>query len=497
MFYARGFLAAGLLLLFCKTDQAGAQIGKGNRILIQRGLQLQGMSTGDDSFHLGTYSNANYTSINWIWEASPSQMGAAPGFAWSRWVANETNMPPRGAEAACLSQLFSLQLADEWHLNDPAVRNRAVNWFNNVRTHWPNTILYANNYGGQANDAALADFITRAQPDMLCFDVYPWKNDYVTHVPIGGPPTSWYSELRRYRQWGITSQIPFGTYRQTFHAIQDYDRTEYRDPSPSELRLNTFAALAFNAKVLIDFTYNTGASSLFKKSAGGDTAPAALYAEQQDINRRARNLGKALVRLKPVDDLHNANTPNPPPGPVSASPNFPNYTTTGILFLRGKYLGGGATNLTALPTSFVPGPVSPNPYSWWEFQKNDPYLTGWVVTNKAGVKNNGLNGEVIIAWFKPLDESFDGPNFTNEIYLMVVNGLTATDGTAADCMQEIKLNFRDDAATRRVVGLDSATGQLRTNALPLVSTRRQLTLELNGGDAALFKFDDGAPFVGF
>jgi hypothetical protein len=44
--------------------------------------------------------------------------------------------------------------------------------------------------------------------------------------------------------------------------------------------------------------------------------------------------------------------------------------------------------------------------------------------------------------------------------------------------------------------LDPATGQLVDQTLPVVSTRRQLTLELDGGDLALFKFQDGAPVVG-
>src|SRR2546428_11032846 len=88
---------------------------------------------------------------------------------------------------------------------------------------------------------------------------------------------------------------------QAFRAVQDYDMHVFRDPSPSELRLNHFGALAFNGKVLIDFTYNTGASSLFT-SPGGDSNPTTLLAEKADAARRARNFGKALVRLKPVAD---------------------------------------------------------------------------------------------------------------------------------------------------------------------------------------------------
>jgi hypothetical protein len=167
------------------------------------------------------------------------------------------------------------------------------------------------------------------------------------------------------------------------------------------------------------------------------------------------------------------------------------------------------TNATTLPGGLAVDPqASTNPnnpnnliYSWWEANKNDPYLNGWGVTNKAGVKNNGLPGDVIIAWFKPLDESFDGPAYSNEVYMMVVNGLSDPTGTAANCMQEIKLNFLVGTTITAVNMLDPETGLITTNTMPVIAgtgsnTKRQLVLDLNGGDAVLFKFADGAPFVG-
>ncbi len=56
---------------------------------------------------------------------------------------------------------------------------------------------------------------------------------------------------------------------------------------------------------------------------------------------------------------------------------------------------------------------------------------------------------------------------------MVVNGLTDPTGAAADCRQEIKLNFLNTSATASLVMLDPATGRLQTNVLPLVNTRRR------------------------
>jgi hypothetical protein len=120
-----------------------------------------------------------------------------------------------------------------------------------------------------------------------------------------------------------------------------------------------------------------------------------------------------------------------------------------------------------------------------------------VVTNKAAIKNNGLLGDAILAWFTPLDENLDGTAYTNEVYMMVVNALTSPDGSATDCLQQIRLNFVDKPSTSSVLILDPLTGQIVTNALPIVNTRRQLAVDLNGGDGLLFKFNTGAPFVGF
>ena len=518
--------------LFASGRAVKAQISKGHQILINRGLQLQGLGQDDCYLHLDTYSDANYTSINWnnspgAHSSRPEWMGPPPGFPWARWVWDTTQMPPQltpndGDETPYISQLLALQLGDEWNLNDGPTRTNLINWFNSVRTNWPNVILYHNNWGSQVGDGELADFYTKAHPDMLCFDTYPWQSVWDinqpnhTGPPIPGPPTGWYGDLRRYREHAKGAGIPLGIYRQTFHAVQDYDYHVFRDPSPSELRLNTFAALAFNVKFITDFIYNTGAASLFTKifNGSGDTqiSTNGLYAETADINRRGQILGKALVCLTPIYDLHNQTDPNPPPGPASGDPCacLAPSTTTSIMYLQGRLISGGVTNATPLPVGFQADPQSSaNPanaqaliYSWWESAKNDPYFNGWGVTNKAGINNSGLPGEVIVAWFKPLDESFDGTNFSGQIYMMVVNGLTATNGTAADCTQEIKLNFLTGTSISAVDMLNLDTGRITTITMPVISgtgsnTKRQLVLDLNGGDAALFKFSTGAPFVGY
>lgn len=477
------FIAALAILL--PTLNLQAQLSKGNQILIDRGFQVQAAVTTYDTFHLSTLSNANYTTALWLWDGQRSfdglmpLLGDAPGYPWGRWVSSEADMPPQGEEAPYTNQLVMLQLSDEPNLNDSTVRDRFVNWLNSVRDAWPNTILSIND-GGGISDGNLIDFINRGRPDLITFDVYPWKSIYDTNQPdhigaaIGGPPTTWYSVLRIHRDIAGGFNIPYGSYVQTFHSVEEYEPFNvYRSPSPSELRLNHFGALAFNAKALIDFHYNNGSSPLFT-SPGGDSFPTALYYEKADCALRCRNFGKALVRLKPIAD---GTTPC-------------GALTTSILFIRGRNSIGG---LNAIPLNFCAGSGG-NPTTDWVYQRNDPYLTGWTVANK-GTKNNGQPGDVIISWFKPLDESFDGVEHTNEIYMMVVNGLTDTNDTAADCAQEIKLNFT--STLRGVEMLNPLTGQPEVKELTLLTNNlRQLTLNLNGGDAALFKFSDGAPFIG-
>ena len=501
---------ASLAVCAFAPSLASAQqsLSKGYQLLLNHGIQLQGMVTPDDVFHLSTYQDIGYTSVSWFSPTGITQLGPPPGYLWSRWVQDPNQFPPTGDEGPYMPQCIGLAIMDEQNLSDSTVRDNLVNVFNGVTGNpaYANTLLYTNNYGGQAPDNALADFVARAKPDMLFFDTYPFKSSYDVNAPdhIGAAQPAdvlpWESELRRYRAHSIADGIPFGAYMQTFHAVQDYDQTVYRDPSPSELRFNNNAAIAFNAKWLTGFTYNTGASSLFTRP-GGDSNPTPLYQDQKLVNTRLKNWSNTLTRLTPIYDLHNPNDANPPPGPASTDVNFPDGTTTSMMILRGKN-SAGTTN--GIPIGFQSDPqaVPTLQYSWWEFQKNDPYFNGWGVTN-VGTKNAGQIGDVIISWFRVLDEKMDGSS-SGEIYMMITNALTDPTGSAADCTQTINLKFLNlpdgDLSTlgnQGIAMLDPDTGSLMYPTLPSIGSGKvQLQLTLAGGDAALFKFNDGAPFVG-
>ncbi len=483
-------------------EQLPPTLSKGYRILIENGLQIQGMAGADEPFHLETYLALNYTAINWFANTNPKLMGPPPSVLWARWMQPAevpppaSEMPPSEIERPYASKWIALSLGDEPDLNNPAVRDKYVQWFNEAAKTHPDQILYINNYGGQVKDAELADFISRAKPDMISWDVYPFRYagpDKPERVqPEGACPFNWYADLRRYRAHALGAKIPFGLYRQTYHSTSE----GVRDPSDSELRQLTFAALAFNAKYITDFRYNNGASSLFDKTKGGDNAPNDLYRKLAQINHEARNLGKALVRLSPLDDI----------------PGTPH--TTSIVILRGKHKDGktgtpvhnwtnGAPDDGVLGyTGFARDPASPD-YTDWEFGRNDPYLSGpfndTSITNLSKF-NEGLPGDVFISWFKPLDESFDGPDYKDQVYFMVVNGLADMDGDAGQTRQRIKLNFGGTSVKfpyDHLQKLDRASGKVVNVPLKqLTPNVWQLELDLEGGTGELLKFPTGAPFVG-
>jgi hypothetical protein len=168
-----------------------------------------------------------------------------------------------------------------------------------------------------------------------------------------------------------------------------------------------------------------------------------------------------------------------------------------IMFIRGR-TGPNTTDVTPIPIGFAPDNASPNTFSEWEARRNDPYMSGWTVTNLGGT-NNGLRGDVIISWFKPLDASLDDPAIADDqLYFMIVNGFTGADGTGADYRQRIVVNFFNNV-TPSLQTINPDTGEVETVPLEIIPNtggRRRLTVELDGGMGRLFKFNTGHGFLG-
>lgn len=466
-------------------------IDKGHQILIDHGVQSFALAQKDNPFNISTVQAANFTGVMWIWgQYNNSLLGTAPGYPWGRWISDPArdgtgdmaDMPPTSSpvnETPYMSNLIALSLGDEQDLNNATYRTNQANWYGAVRANYPNTILFCNNWGYQLSDSAMDAYITSSHPDMLSFDTYEWVSDPNSNP--GGSPSYLYHSMRQVRAFGAAYGIPFQLYTQTYHSTGD----GRRDPSDSELRLNYFAGVAFGFTSFLNFTYNTGATSLF--TGPGDQNPTALYSTITDINAKLKKLSPALTRLKP-----------------RLKTNGSDSFDISMAFYPGQHMVSSTPTANAIPDGDFR--VYPTDYSAylahnnpdWVSTSNSGMWRGITVTN-TGTKNDGLRGDVWMMWFTPLDESFDGSTYTDQIYIMLLNGLSDRTGSAADCHQQVKLNLVNKTETSNLKVLNQQTGSIDTVAVPLdvVSGRRTPTFELDGGEMVLFKFDTGAPFVGF
>ena len=271
--------------------------------------------------------------------------------------------------------------------------------------------------------------------------------------------------LEVYRTLGLegndgtgTQPIPTGLWTQVYIRP-----SSGHVPSESELRLNHFSAWAFGFKLTNAFFYNhrgSGFKPLMFEDDGWTYDPNAARTPQFDqvaeTNRQSLNLGPALVRL----------------------------ISTDVQMKMGRHMDGGVV------TNELPVGVSS-----WDFAAGD-YITNIEATN-LGSKNDGLEGDVIVGYFKPLDASFTDPGYEEDIYFMILNGLSDGTGLASDCSQQIRLDFDFLASgIDSLLRLSRYTGLVEEVALTSRGgSRYYLDLFLEGGTGDLFKFNNGGTFV--
>ena len=81
---------------------------------------------------------------------------------------------------------------------------------------------------------------------------------------------------------------------------------------------------------------------------------------------------------------------------------------------------------------------------------------------------------------------------------MIVNALTDTKGSGADCRQRITMDFDfGDSSINSLQRLNRTTGQVDVvdDLQHLGGSRYRYHLDLDGGKGDLFKFNTGAPFI--
>lgn len=433
-----------------------ASLSKGQQILVSRGMQINGIiALTSDPFHLSTLQSTNFTAPFWAWTSDVSKLGAASaGAPWAKWFDYNTENDLTAAESPYRSNLVQLYVGDEQNLNDATIFNNTVNWFNANRPKFPTTMLLTNQWGTEVAESTMINFVAQANPDAVNFDNYPYV------VGSGSYVAEEYGDLSKYRRLGLGSYIgasgnaprPYGVVIQTYQTTGDNRRA----PSDSEMRRDLFAAWTAGYTFASTFTYNSGATTLF---TNGDTNITTLGTQFKETAAQSRNLGPTLIKL------------------ISKG--------AATRFIAGQDSAGTVHD--------VPSGWSP----WAAGAEGDPYTSSVAVAN-TGTKNSGHPGDVLIGYFSPMLDSYDGPAYTNEQYFMVTNGLADPTGIVADCKQEVTLDFEFIASgMNSLQRLRRSDGQVETVPLtPISGNHYRLTLSLDGGTGDLFKFNDGAPFVG-
>ena len=459
--HATLFAAATAIVLSGSVADA-LDLDRGHRVLLERGLQIQALAhPAENGLDLPCWNESNFTSIDLHYGPYPTTAElplGLQGLLWGRSMhSQEYDWNPDffDHEMAHVSDMIRFQIKDEQDLTNPDEITRTADIMEDLHNKYPNILL--NTDVGQSV-IEMRNFMQQAKPDLLMNQSYPFFGGTGT---AGGSPTLLYENMATFREFALggndgtyTRPIPYGLFTQTFvrggHTVSD-----------SESRLNVFVAWTFGYKLVDAFFYDTvpaglGSLETVLFSGVGTDNPTTLFYQLAETNRQSLNLGPVLVRLLSTD----------------------------ARMIMG--LHGFATENT-LPTDVLD----------WD-PSADPYITNIGATN-LGSKNGGQRGDVAVGYFKPLDPAFTDPGFEDDLYFMILNGLSDPNpsGTVAATSQSIRVDFDfGTSGINRLLCMNRETGVVETvNLISDGGSGYHFDLVLEAGTGDLFKFDNGARFV--
>ncbi|HUT73799.1 MAG TPA: hypothetical protein VM221_03055 [Armatimonadota bacterium] len=322
-----------------------------------------------------------------------------------------------------------------------------IEWF---RSTFPDTLVYSNAYpmGAPAGkyygskwvssgvyedppipygyDDYLAEYVSVCKPDVLVFDIYPFK-DGGAEGPYS--PGTYFGSLEAVRACALKAEIPY------WEFIQSYERGEPGTggarplPSESDLRMQIFSSLAYGFTGIIYFTYDVA----FKRGLlEPDGSPSRLYPQAARANAEVTNLGSALRFL----------------------------TSAGVYYIAGRHLENGG-----VVSNSPPAPVKP---------LDADAGKAWGIS-AIRVKEKGADKDGLVGFFR--DDQ-------GGRYFMLVNLWRSPDAPAAERSLTMTAEFAPSVTT--VGRLSRATGEPELISVG----DGLLKIALPGGTGELFKIGD-------
>lgn len=335
-----------------------------------------------------------------------------------------------------VENLVNIGFGDEENYSDTLTQT-LKEWFDVSKKFYPNVLVHHNEVGNTPpatvspistfNEDMLRKYVRTAQPDFITYDMYYFRENRQSQE-VGGTVIPFYDDLNRYRKIANEgydgtgmSPIPFGNYMQGWRTGPGAATPERRgdgwyEMTESQVYLSGFANWTFGGKWLSVFRWiKDSPIYLFTDSRvdeDGNPIKYHIYNQFQEMIRQSKNIGDHLVRI------HNKE----------------------IVVIPGQHNENGT----------IVKNDRPKDNKEWSKSLDQAYIDNIEIKN-LGVANKGLNGDIFIGYFSPLQGSDTTEFFTSTApkYFMILNGLTGGNGLAAEeqigssyeTRQEIKVTF--------------------------------------------------------
>lgn len=406
-----------------------------------------------------------------------------------------------------VNDLVSMCIGDEEDYSDTLTQN-IKSWFELIRENYETEdkkiLLHHNEVGNTVadnmvtistfNKDMLRKYIRTAKPDMITYDMYYFRERRIEQTQ-GGSVIPFYDDLNRYRivsNEGLdgtgNQPIPFGQYHYAWRtgpgAATPLKRGDgWYELTESQINLYSFATWAFGGKWMSNFRWL-------------DNNPSYLFSDYRVNADGTYNKYHVYDQFKEMIRQSK-----------NLGPHLVRIQNEDVAIVRGQYLAKTGEIETNNKPKDNPDWSSTNPLNQKVFIKD-------IEVQNLGEQNNGLNGDVFISYFKPLvgltEEDKQVFTSTDPRYFMLLNGLTAGDGLPAEMQQgssyetrqQIKVTFElpdsnyENKLRRvsRVDGGEMLEEQGKVVEVPLKhigGNNYEMIITIGGGYADLFYWELG------
>ena len=194
-------------------------LDRGHRLLLEYGLQIQGLANGDPYINEAQWLESNFTTHHFVSAHWTAYRSDSPFRPWARWATPDPDDIDYDTTYWVTASHF-----DERELNPGNIQFHAT-WLQGMRDRFPQIISHTTQSGGSGNLQMIQDYMAAGEPDMLFFDHYQFTS---SHRWDGGSPTGLHGMMGRFRTAGLagndgsgTRPIPVGQWIQTFRPGGD------------------------------------------------------------------------------------------------------------------------------------------------------------------------------------------------------------------------------------------------------------------------------------